>query len=390
MSHTAARRLFAVGLIATASVALTACAAPEAPAPSTDLAIGSVDLSADCPATIVVQDSWVPQVEIGYLFQLLGEEYTVNSEQKSVSGPLMAGGEYTGVTLDVRAGGPAIGYQTASSQMYSDDSITLSTVGLDLALQLSSQFPTTGVFAALEVSPLMIMWDPETYPDVKDLSDLGPALAEAGGVVRYSEGTAYMDYLLDSGIIPETVLDTSYDGTPGNFVAAGGKDAQQGYADNEPYVYENEVADWGKPLEYQLLADVGWDAQPNVLSVRTADVETLSPCLEKLVPLFQQAEVDYYADPAKTNAMILELVDAYDTGAVYTSGTIDAALETLQSGGLIGNGSNDTVGDTDPDRVAAFFETAVPIYEATGSAPADGLTAEDLYTNEFIDTSIGF
>ncbi len=33
--------------------------------------------------------------------------------------------------------------------------------------------------------------------------------------------------------------------------------------------------------------------------------------------------------------------------------------------------------------------TKDPVFEGLGTAPAEGLTAEDIYTNEFIDTSIG-
>ena len=78
-------------------------------------------------------------------------------------------------------------------------------------------------------------------------------------------------YLTGAGIIPSAQADGSYDGTPANFVAAGGKDAQQGFASAEPYIYENEVADWGKPVEYQLINDAGYPDYAVGDGGRTAD-----------------------------------------------------------------------------------------------------------------------
>ena len=57
--------------------------------------------------------------------------------------------------------------------------------------------------------------------------------------------------------------------------------------------------------------------------------------------------------------------------------------------GLIGNGPDDTLGNFDLDRVNGLIEKAIPVYTALGQAPPDGLTAEDIVTNEFIDPSIG-
>ena len=119
-------------------------------------------------------------------------------------------------------------------------------------------------------------------------------------------------------------------------------------------------------------------------------MEELSPCLTALVPVMQQADVDYYADPAATNGLILDLVEQYDTGWVYSQGVADYSVETQKELGLVGNGSDDVVGNFDIDRLQSFVDLATPIYEGIGSAPTEGLTADDIATNEFIDDSIGF
>ena len=136
-----------------------------------------------------------------------------------------------------------------------------------------------------------------------------------------------MEYLVDSGQIDRKNVDEGYDGTPANFVADQGKDAQQGFASAEPYIYENEITDWAKPVAFQLIHDAGWKIYAGRCRCAPTDLEELAPCLKKLVPVMQQAEVDYYADPAATNKLILDLVEQYDTGWVYSQGVADFSVE---------------------------------------------------------------
>jgi hypothetical protein len=269
--------------------------------------------------------------------------------------------------------------------MYTDQDITLGYVNTDEAVQLSADMPTTAVFAALDINPQMIMWDPQTYPDVTTIADL----KDAGATVRYFGGSAWMEYLVDQGVLDRDQLDGSYDGTPANFVAAGGKDAQQGFASAEPYIYEHEVSAWGKPVAYQLIHDAGWQIYQAAVSVRTGDLAELSGCLERLVPVMQQATLDFFADPDPVKELIRQLVEEFDTGWVYSQGVADYSVQTMRELELVGNGPNETVGDFDPDRVQKIFDVAVPLFTRLGNTPAEGLSVDDIYTNEFIDTSIG-
>jgi hypothetical protein len=238
----------------------------------------------------------------------------------------------------------------------------------------------------LEKNPQMIMWDPETYPDVATIEDIG----EAGILVRYFGGAAYMDYFIQTGILSSDQVDGSYDGTPANFVAAEGADAQQGFGSAEPYIYEHEVADWGKPVAYDYINDAGWENYAESIATRPENIETYRACFEKLVPIIQQSTVDYIADPAETNALIIEAVEAFDNGWIYNQGVADYAVETMQADGLISNGPDETVGNFDLDRVNELIEKARPVYAALGQEPPADLTAEAIVTNEFIDESIGF
>lgn len=381
--------LAAAGLCAAA--ALAGCGggdgggAPAAPAAAGPA--GGTDLkAAGCPDTVVIQTDWNPESEHGGLYQMFGPDPEIDAGTKRVTGPLLdKAGASTGVNLEVRSGGPAIGFQTVTSQMYTAPEITLGYINTDEAAQLSATQPTTAVFAPLDISPLMIMWDPATYPDVKTIADLG----RTGARVRYFEGSAYMAYFTGSGLLTAEQVDGSYDGTPANFVAAGGKDAQQGFASAEPYIYQNEVSAWGRPVNFQLLNDAGFQAYQAAISVRSGDLEALSGCMAKLVPLMQQAQVDYMADPAKANALILELVQQYDTGWVYSDGVAGYSAEQQIKLGLVGNGPNATIGDFDMARVQGVLDIVTPIFAGQGTPVKDGTTAETLATNRFIDTAIG-
>src|SRR5262245_30635320 len=122
-----------------------------------------------CPDTIVFQSDWNPESEHGQLYNMVGDGYSVDAGKLRVTGPLVSKGEDTGVKIEIRAGGPAIGFQTVTSQIYSDPDIMLGYVSTDEAISLSGEFPTKAVVAPFNINPQIIMWDPATYPDVKEI-----------------------------------------------------------------------------------------------------------------------------------------------------------------------------------------------------------------------------
>ncbi|MBA8990978.1 hypothetical protein FHW23_002243 [Curtobacterium pusillum] len=391
--RTTTRLGIATAALGVTALALTGCASGTSSSTTTTAAASSasgpaVDLSDVCPSTVVVQTDWNPEGDHGHLYQMLGPNPKIDASGKTVSGDLYANGKSTGVKLEIRAGGPAIGYSTVSSQMYQDKSITLGYVSTDEAVEFSGNLPTTAVFAENDQSPMVIMYDPSKYKDVSSIKELGKDLEKKKGVVRYFNGAAYMTYLQESGTLPKSVLDGSYDGTPSKFVSAGGTDAQQGFATAEPYIYENQVAAWGKKVDYKLISSTGWNPYPETMSVRTGDLQKLSPCLKKLVPVMQQADVDYLASPSATNDLITQLVKQYNNGWAYDSKVGAFAAKQMKDLGIATDGENGYVGDLDEQRVTDFIEKAKPIFDGSGGHVKSGLAAGDLYTNEFLDKSI--
>lgn len=268
--------------------------------------------------------------------------------------------------------------------MYADPDILLGYVDTDQAIQNSESNPTTAVMAPLDISPQIIMWDPATYPQVQAIADLKATNAR----VLYFEGATYMSYLTGAGILSPDQVDGSYDGSPANFVADAGKAAQQGYASSEPQLYLEEVEGWNKPIDYQLIHDVGYPIYKSAMAVRSADLEANSACLEQLVPVLQRGAVDYLAAPQAADAVILDAVGQYNTGWVYSQRNADFAKEAMVDLGLMGNGPNATIGDFDAERVQRVIDITTPIFTDQGTAPADGLSPETVATNRFIDTSV--
>jgi len=347
----------------------------------------TTSLAGICPDTVVIQTDWMPEAEHGFLYNLIGDGYEMDADKAYVTGPLVHDGVDTGVKLQVRSGGLPQQFTPVTQIMYNDADILAGFVYTDEAIQFSgSEFPTVAVMSGFEKNPQMIMWDPATYPDVKGIADLGTA----GVTVRYFGGAAYMDYLTGSGILSAEQVDGSYTGDPALFIADEGRAAQQGFGSAEPYAYETELTDWGKPVAYEYINDIGWENYAQSIATKPENIETYRDCFAALVPMIQHSAVDYLTDPTHGNEVILAAVAAFGEafGWAYSQGNADYGVQAILADGLQANGTDGVMGSFDLDRVSGLIDIAVPIYVAQGATPKDGLVPEDIVTNEFIDPSI--
>jgi hypothetical protein len=343
-----------------------------------------LDLKGVCPDPIVVQTDWFPETEYGVYYHMIGPNPTVDTKRKLVRGPLVVEGQETGVQLEVRSGGPATDFKLVSEQMYTDKSITLGQVNTDEAVRFASNQPTLAVAAPMEISPFMIMWDPETYPGFNIIADIGQTDAK----VLYFEGDTYMEYLIGSGILRKGQIDGGYDGAPNKFLAGKGETTQAGFATSEPYIYANDLKEWNKPLNYALVNDTGYPFYPQALAIRAGDKQKLAPCLEKLVPIVQRAQVDFLANPDQTNAFIIRTVRAYNTFWTYSPGLARYAIEKMRQD-FVNNGTDRTIGNFEVGRIQRLIDIVTPILVGQRQPTRPGLQPQDLYTNEFIDPNIG-
>ena len=339
-----------------------------------------VDLSSVCPSPLVIQTDWFAEAEHGALYEMVGEGYSVDVDNKVVSGPLVAGGVETGIDIEVRSGGPAIGFAPPRAQIYTDDSIHIAYSNIDAQALSWDDTPMVAIMAPLEINPQIVMWDPDTYPDIETIADLG----DAGVTINIFPGFGFADVFVAQGIWSAGQVDPSYDGSSARFIAAGDI-AQQGFASAEPYNYEFVFEEYGKRPAFQLLHDAGYPVYSQTLSVLPEDVEGMAPCWEKFIPIVQQAAIDFVNAPDRANAIIIDAVERFDTFWVYDQGLADFSVATQLELGLVGNGPDDTLGNIEEDRVQEVLDL---MREADAGIPAD-LEAADMFTNEFIDENIG-
>ncbi|WP_154792752.1 hypothetical protein [Occultella kanbiaonis] len=386
------RKMSIAGLSAAGLLALTACggasdAADDPTGSELDATVAEAgsafDLSDVCPATVVMQQDWQPEAEHGAMYNLVGSDYTIDTDAKSVTGSLVVDGVDTGVDIEVRPGGPNVGFQSVPALMYLDDDITLGAVNTDTAISGYETQPTIAVTSQMTVSPQILMWDPDTYPGATTIEEV-----VSQGAVVVTSGDVIPTLLAETTAFDLANSDTSYEGTPARFVSDT-TITQQGFATAEPYIYENEIAEWGRPVAYQLLAEVGYNIYPEPLAVRADKLDELSDCLARLVPIMQQSQIDYLADPGPTNELIVELVEAYDLSWTYSLGVADFSAAAQVSEGIVTDDpASGVFGQFDPERMQAIVDTFVPLLEAQGLITVTDIDPTELYTNEFIDASI--
>ena len=179
------------------------------------------------------------------------------------------------------------------------------------------------------------------------------------------------------------------DGTPARFVSDP-RILQQGFATAEPYLYQNEIRQWARPIAFQKLSDVGYSIYPEPLAVAASRLDALRPCLKKLVPIMQRAQLDYLAHPEATNQLIVNVVGQYQDSWTYSAGVAAFAAHQLVAGGFVTNDpASGVFGQIDPTRMAQIVATFGPVLQSTGALPAGPLPdPKTLFTNEFIDPAI--
>ena len=111
-----------------------------------------------CPDPIAIQTDWFPEAEHGAMYVLFGSgAYSIDSENLIVSGTLHDGGTDTGIGLEVRTGGPAIGFSPVASYMYTDDSLTLGYANTEAQVTFFSSAPMLSVVIPTPILVLTVL-----------------------------------------------------------------------------------------------------------------------------------------------------------------------------------------------------------------------------------------
>jgi hypothetical protein len=362
---------------------LGACGSSE-PA-STDstmpaVSANGISLADVCPATVVVQTDWFPESEHGGIYHLMGDDAIASKDTGAVTGSLVVNGEPTGVKLEIRAGGPFL-ESPVVTEMYQDNAITFGYVGTDVAITRYNDAPTLAVFNALNINPQVVLWDATKHPEAKTIAD---AAKTVKSFFVYGE-PSWMQYFIAQGLINKDQVDSNY---KGNLLLATDDAAHQGFVTSEPYKYAN-LETGSITTGYQLIHDAGWNSYAQNFAIRKDRLEELRPCLEKIVPVIQQAQIDYIADPTQANALIISTVKTYDSWWSQSEGDVSNGAASQKDLGIVGNGDTETFGDLEETRVNDFIAKATPILREQGLEIAD-ITAGDITDNSFLDTSITY
>ena len=371
-------------------VALVPAIAPAANPGASARAAYRTPLAGICPNPLVVQLDWLPEAEHGGLFQLIGSGGV--ARQGRYEGALGA----TGIRLVLLAGGKGIGMgdgETPLSSLYMGNSRAglrphLALVDQDSAFVFSSRFPAVGVAAMLDMSPIGLFWDRATYPrGFRSVAELRAfALSGKGKFYISTTRRTFGRYLLEQGI-PRDAFQEGYSGDGETFVLHRGQWLNQGSITAEGYQFAHG-RHWSKPVDFLLLSDMGYPLYPSMVSVAASQMGELAPCLKRLVPILQQAQVDYAKHPAEANATIARFNDAGLAAPFWHTprDLLDAAVTASLKRGIIGNGRNGTLGDFDAARSRLLLSRLRPVLDIRAKP---GVAAEDVTTNRFIDYSIG-
>jgi len=359
-------------VVALSAVAVAGCSGA---APVSQRAGSLADV---CNPTVTIQTDWYPQAEHGGVYQLLGSNYVVDASTGTTTGALMVDSVDSGVDVQIRAGGPFI-ESPVVTEMFLDDTIMFGYVGTDVAISRYAETPTLAVFNALAINPQVILWNATEHPEASTIADIAQEVA----AVSVFGDRPYMRYLVEQGVVPAEKVDTNY---KGNLLLATDDIAHQGFATSEPYRYET-LESGTIETAFQLVHDAGWTSYPQNLAINKLRTEELRPCLTALIPIMQQAQLDFVADPERTIATIVDVVTQLNTSWSQTPELARYAVDTMKQLGIISNGTTTTFGDFESPRIDDFIALATPILRQQGLTIPD-IQTSDLTTNEFLDPAI--
>ena len=163
---------------------------------------------------------------------------SIDKAKATVTGPLdRPTGDDTGVKIEIRSGGPAIGFQTVTSHVRQRRHPVSATSTPTRRSRTRPTFPTVAIESGLREEPA------DDHVGSDDLSRRRPSPISARKASRSATSVAPPTWTTSrrAGVLETGQVDGSYNGTPALFIADEGKSAQQGFGSAEPYLYENEI-----------------------------------------------------------------------------------------------------------------------------------------------------
>lgn len=345
---------------------------------TTEAAVQDGPLAEVCPERIVVQTQTLPSPELGPLYSLLGPDPQVDVASASVAGPLVrADGVAEDVVLEIRSGGPAVGFLPSLDLLAADPAILLAQASTSEVLRAASETRFVGVVNLTDRSRDVIIVDPQTYPEVESID----AVRDVGIEVRHTTDDPFIAFLGGTGALDPAQLVPGFDGEPAAFVQAGGAIAQQGNALVDPVLIPS-LPQWARPVSALDATSSGWVDYDDALVVRRDDLDARADCLGRLVPVIQAAVAAYPAVPHDANAVMSIVRAQFAPLTRLNVDLMDAGVREGIASGVFGDGSDATAGNFDIERLEPFVEQLADVLGV------DEVAVDDLVTNEFIDPTL--
>lgn len=366
-------RLALAAVVSALALTATACGS-SAPAASTSASGGP--LAGVCPNPLIIQTSWYPELEKSAVYALVGPHGNVDTTHGIYYGNV------GGITVEVASGGPYQGNESDIAELYANPAIFMAEANTDDQVVNFASHPTVAVIAPLQKSPIGMIWDPAVYhfTSIQQVGQSGAHILKAGE-------DASADLLTTEGVVHSSQWDFSYDGSPGRFVASGGKLVVDDYVTEAPYEYQ-EFPSWGKKLDYLPLADAGYASYENSLVVTQQNLHSRAACLRKLVPMIQQAQVNFIKDPAPLGNALIHEATLLKSVSPLSTGLNNYTVQTLKTIGALANGTDGVYGSFNLSRVQQFIGRLGPVAALEHVTLAPALTASEFVTNKFLDPSI--
>ncbi|MFN3254273.1 MAG: hypothetical protein ACE37B_01125 [Ilumatobacter sp.] len=381
----------AIALATVAAIAITACGSDDEPAAEpvdTEAAAdepvdteAAADEPADeaaavCPSNLVIQTDWFPELEHGGTYQLIGPGGTASKDTVSYSGPVQPQYAVGGLeTIEIRT----VNFDKSNASVLADGDADMAYITSSDIIKDSGAIPLVGIAKTLDQDPQMVMWDP-TLHDIQSPEDI----AATGAQVLHFPGTSYIDYMISAGQMTAEQSNPSYDGSDGAWVADGGTFFQQGFATNEIYKYENDIA-WkdGAPADvsFYTVGELGFENYPAVITMLQSRAEELDECLQVLVPAMQQAWIDFLADPKPVTDRLITINEEHDGFWALSEGLNEAGMGLIESEGYALNSADGTYCSLDEDRLQTLYDILAPIYADQGTEIADGI--DGIFTDKY-------
>jgi hypothetical protein len=335
-----------------------------------------------CPTDLVIQTDWFPELEHGGTYQLIGPDGTADKDTVSYSGPVQEQYAVGGLeTLTIRT----VNFDKSNASVLADGDADMAYLTTSDIIKDSGAIPLVAIAKTLDQDPQMIQWDPELY-DITEPADI----ADTGAQVLHFPGTSYIDFMIGEGFMTADQSNPSYDGSDGAWVAGGGDVIQQGFATNEIYKYENDIA-WkdGAPADVSFftVGDLGFENYPAAITMLQSRAEELDSCLTELVPVMQQAWVDFLDDPKPVTDALIAINETHDGFWSLSEGLNESGMALIESEGYGVNSPDGTYCSFDPERMQALYDILSPIYAEQGTEIADSV--ESVFSNEYCEGAPG-